>query len=142
MWFGDEEKVHNIPTLPVTKDMVMEAKAKFKELNARPIKKVAEAKARKKLKLMKKAEKTKARAQVIADSNDMRPAEKSRAIERLYKKSMAKAKSEKKYVVSRKAGGTSKAAKGASGQTKVVDPRMKKDKRANAGKQQSKRRKK
>ena len=46
--FADDEKLHNVPQLPITKDEVEEMKAKWKAINARPIKKVLEAKARKK----------------------------------------------------------------------------------------------
>jgi AdoMet-dependent rRNA methyltransferase SPB1 len=50
-WFLDEEKRHNKPNLPVTKEAMNQLREKLKALNARPIKKVAEAKARKKYKV-------------------------------------------------------------------------------------------
>ena len=46
--FEEEEHKFRIPSQPVTKADVAEWRAKMKELDARPIKKVAEAKARKK----------------------------------------------------------------------------------------------
>eukprot|EP01061_Rhynchopus_euleeides_P030414 TRINITY_DN50540_c0_g1_i1.p1 TRINITY_DN50540_c0_g1~~TRINITY_DN50540_c0_g1_i1.p1 ORF type:complete len:811 (+),score=425.10 TRINITY_DN50540_c0_g1_i1:83-2515(+) len=42
-WFLDEERRHNIRPLPITKAEVDEQVARFKEVNARPSKKVAEA---------------------------------------------------------------------------------------------------
>ena len=47
-WFVDEEKQHCRASLPVTKELVERYKAKMKEIDQRPTKKVAEAKARKK----------------------------------------------------------------------------------------------
>ena len=47
-WFIEEEKQHCRASLPITKDVVERYKAKMKEINQRPTKKVAEAKGRKK----------------------------------------------------------------------------------------------
>ncbi|CAL8336170.1 unnamed protein product [Boreogadus saida] len=53
-WFFDDERKHRKKPTPVTQAMVDEFKQKWKEINARPIKRVAEAKARKKKRMMKK----------------------------------------------------------------------------------------
>jgi AdoMet-dependent rRNA methyltransferase SPB1 len=42
LWFADEEKNHNQPPLPITKEMTQEILQANKALNARPIKKVGE----------------------------------------------------------------------------------------------------
>ncbi|KAJ9471799.1 AdoMet-dependent rRNA methyltransferase spb1 [Diplonema papillatum] len=42
-WFVDDEKRHNVRPLPVTKLEVEDQKSRFREVNARPAKKVAEA---------------------------------------------------------------------------------------------------
>lgn len=47
-WFLSDERKHRKKPVPVTKEMVEEYKQKWKEIDARPIKRVAEAKARKK----------------------------------------------------------------------------------------------
>lgn len=47
-WFLQDEQKHRKKPVPVTREMVEEYKEKWKEINARPIKRVAEAKARKK----------------------------------------------------------------------------------------------
>jgi hypothetical protein len=47
-WFIEEEKQHCRASLPVTKELVERYKAKMREINERPTKKVAEAKGRKK----------------------------------------------------------------------------------------------
>ena len=45
-WFTDDEKRHNVRPLPITKMEVDDQKSRFKEINARPSKKEAEAVAR------------------------------------------------------------------------------------------------
>ncbi|KAF2317637.1 hypothetical protein GH714_033021 [Hevea brasiliensis] len=45
-WFVEEEKRHCQPMKPVTKEEIAAIRAQFKEINARPAKKVAEAKAK------------------------------------------------------------------------------------------------
>lgn len=47
-WFVQEEKQHRIRQLPIDKKDVEHYRKRWREINARPIKKVAEAKARKK----------------------------------------------------------------------------------------------
>ena len=50
-WFSKDEKKHQTRHLPVTKAEIQEYKEKLKAVNARPIKKIAEAKGRKKHKV-------------------------------------------------------------------------------------------
>ena len=49
----EDEAKHYQRQLPVSKEMVAEYRARMKEINARPVKKIAEAKARKKRKVKK-----------------------------------------------------------------------------------------
>merc|ERR1712038_394714 len=61
-------------------------KNKQKDINVKTIKKVVEAKARKKRLLMKKMSKAKKRAATIMENEDLGSREKAKEIERLYKK--------------------------------------------------------
>lgn len=55
VWFLHDERKHRKKPIPVTRDMVEEYKQKWKEINARPIKRLAEAKARKKRRVRESA---------------------------------------------------------------------------------------
>ncbi|KAI3441291.1 uncharacterized protein J3R85_002563 [Psidium guajava] len=123
-WFLDEERKHRQPIKPVTKEEIAAMKAQFKEIDARPAKKVAEAKARKKKAAMRKLDKIRKKANSISDQTDISDRSKSRMIEQLYKKAAPK-KPQKEYVVAKK-GVQVKAGKGKV----VVDRRMKKDARS------------
>ena len=74
-------------------------KEEIKAYNARPSKKVEEAKARKKKRLVKAMQKVKTQAQVIADQ-DLNEQTKMKQIQKMYAKEKAKHKEEKTYIVS------------------------------------------
>ncbi|CAN6446667.1 unnamed protein product [Victoria cruziana] len=122
-WFVEEEKKHCQPMKPVTKEEIEAMKVRFREIDARPSKKVAEAKARKKKAAMRQMEKARRKASLIADQTDISEQSKRKMINKLYKTAMPK-KPEKKYVVAKK-GVQVKTGRG----TVLVDRRMKKDKR-------------
>ncbi|WVZ99631.1 hypothetical protein U9M48_044898 [Paspalum notatum var. saurae] len=123
-WFVEDEKRHRQPMKPVTREEAAAMRAQFKEIDARPSKKVAEAKARKKRVAMKKLDKARQKADAIADQNDINERSKRKMIDQIYRKAMPK-KPQKEYVVAKK-GVQVRAGKGKV----LVDPRMKKDKRA------------
>lgn len=131
-WFCDDENRHCQKQLPVTKEMVEEYKQKLKEINARPIKKIAEAKARKKNRAMKKLQGVRKKAEVICDTVDVTDHEKAQHIKSIYKKAglLSRKKQDVQYVVAKKGFGRRvRRPAGVSGKFKVVDPRMKKDNR-------------
>ncbi|KAL5790934.1 hypothetical protein ACOSQ2_005822 [Xanthoceras sorbifolium] len=122
-WFLDEERRHRQAIKPVTKEEIVAMKAQFKEIDARPAKKVAEAKARKKRVAMRKLEKIRKKANVISDQTEISDRSKRKQIEQLYKSATPK-RPQKEYVVAKK-GVQVRAGKGKV----LVDPRMKKDAR-------------
>ena len=71
-WFIDDEGKHDKPHKPITKEAAAAIKEKLRAYNARPIKKVAEARARKKFKQAQKLEKLKKKADLLA-GDEVRP---------------------------------------------------------------------
>ncbi|KAK3603803.1 hypothetical protein CHS0354_042804 [Potamilus streckersoni] len=129
-WFVQEERKHMRRVLPVTKEAVQEYREKLKAINARPIKKIAEAKARKKRKMMKKLEKARKKSEAITDTQDVSEREKWQQIKNIYKKAglLSSKKKEVTYVVAKKGTGKKvRRPRGVSGPFRVVDKRMKKD---------------
>jgi len=111
-------------------------KKKVEELNTRPIKKVMEAKARKKRRAKKRLEKAQKKAEQILENGDSTAQDKIRQIKKLYKKAEEK-KKDITYVVAKKhlAGKRVRRPPGVKGRFRVVDPRMKKEKRSKAAKE-------
>ena len=152
-WFADPDPMYRQRQAPVTKEQVAEMKEYIKSLQAAPTKKEAEAKARKKARVSKKLDAMKAKANSIAEQADVPASSRMKAIEDVYKHAMKSSKSGKKgkpkqYQVIRPNGRITvgknaiKGRKGSRGvQTKLVDKRLKADKRglAKAAKKNKKR---
>ncbi|XP_053548315.1 pre-rRNA 2'-O-ribose RNA methyltransferase FTSJ3 [Bombina bombina] len=135
-WFVSEEKKHRILQLPVDRQTVAEYRMRQRELNARPIKKVAEAKARKRRRMLKKMEQAKKKAEAVVNTVDITEKEKVAQLRSVYKKAgLGKEKRQVTYVVAKKGAGrkVSRPA-GIKGHFKVVDGRMKKDRRGQKSK--------
>ncbi|CAG8711923.1 13304_t:CDS:10, partial [Gigaspora rosea] len=130
-WFLDDEKQHNKLNVPVTKEAVQAIKERMKALNARPIKKIAEAKARKKIRAMRKLTKLQKKTDAIIETSDMTEKEKADTISKMLSKTQNKVKREVKLVVAKgHTKGKKGRPKGVKGRYKMVDSRLKKDTRA------------
>lgn len=131
-WFATEEKKHRVKQVPVDRKLADEYRQRWKELNARPIKKVAEAKARKKRRMLKKQEQARKKAEAVVNTIDISEKEKAAQLRSIYKKAgLGKEKREVTYVVAKKGVGPKvRRPPGVKGHFKVVDGRMKKDMRA------------
>ena len=143
-WFLDDESKHYKANIPVTKEAVAALRAKMRALDARPIKKIAEAKARKKYKAAQRLEKAMKKAEGVNETSDMTEREKAKQIEKLMSKSVqAKQKKEIKVVVAKGAHkGLKGRPKGVKGRYVMVDSRMKKEVRAQKRKEKANKKRK
>ena len=133
-WFQMEEAAHSTAQLPVTRDEVQGFKDRLKAINARPIKKVMEARRRKKVKTEKRWEKIAKKVDEVSREEGGSVGEKVRRMEALMrKKDKRSIRGDRKYFVTKKGGGIDevKRKKGTKtgGMTVQVDRRLKKDKR-------------
>ena len=81
-WFRKDEEKFFKKHIPVPQELVNQYKKQLKEIDAQPIKKVAEAKARKRKRALKRLEKARKKAESITNSADMSEKEKIAHIKR------------------------------------------------------------
>lgn len=131
-WFLDDEGKHSKPHRPITAAGAAAIKEKLRALNARPIKKVREAKDRKKFKAAQRMEKLRKKSALVADEDGVSEKDKARSIATLMSKAARKKpKQQVKLVVARGGNrGISGRPRGVKGKYKIVDARLKKDVRA------------
>ncbi|KAF4501315.1 SPB1-required for ribosome synthesis, methylase [Fusarium agapanthi] len=131
-WFVEDESRHDKLQKPISKAAAQAIKEKLRAFNARPIKKVREAKARKKFKAAQKLEKLKKKSELLNNDENMTEKEKADSISRLISKAAKKPKKQAPRVVV--ARGLNRGIKGrpagTKGRYRIVDPRMKKELRA------------
>ncbi|TPX30516.1 hypothetical protein SmJEL517_g05935 [Synchytrium microbalum] len=151
-WFINDEERHNKPITPPTKESVAIMKARMRALDARPIKKVAEAKFRKTLRAARRIQKAQAKSHAIELDPDMPEKSKLQSISDLMAKAkkaaktggagLTKAGKKKdlpKLVVAKGSNrGVQGRPKGVKGRYKMVDSRMKKELRAGKRAQKAK----
>jgi AdoMet-dependent rRNA methyltransferase SPB1 len=128
-WFLDDENKHSKLQRPTTAAAAAAIKEKLRALNARPIKKVREAQARKKFKAAQRMEKLKKKSALLADEEGMTEKEKAQSIARLMSRAAKKKPKQKVSVIVARGGnkGIKTRPKGTKGKYKMVDARLKKD---------------
>ena len=131
-WFLDDENKHSRPQRPITAAGAAAIKEKLRALNARPIKKVREAKDRKKFKVAQKLEKLRKKSALVADDEGISEKDKAQNIAKLMSKAAKKKPKQQVKLVVAKGGnrGISGRPRGVKGKYKIVDARLKKDVRA------------
>ena len=132
-WFLDDEGKHYRANLPVTKEAVAALRARQRALDARPIKKIAEAKARKKMKAAQQLAKAMHKADCINESTDISERDKAAQIQKLMargtKQALGKKSKPKVKVVVAKGlhKGLQGRPRGVKGKYLMVDARMRKE---------------
>ncbi|KAK6536442.1 AdoMet-dependent rRNA methyltransferase spb1 [Arthrobotrys megalospora] len=129
-WFLEDEAKHSKPLRPITAAGSAAIKEKLRALNARPIKKVKEAKDRKKFKAHQRLEKLRKKSAMLMEEEGMTEKEKAQKITRMINRATKKKPKQSVSVVVARGGnrGVQGRPRGVKGKYKVVDARMKKDK--------------
>ena len=131
-WFLDDEGKHSKPHKPISAAGAAAIKEKLRALNARPIKKVQEAKDRKRFKAVQRLEKLRKKSAMVADEEGVSEKDKAQNIARLMSRAAKKKPKQQVKLVVAKGGnrGISGRPRGVKGKYKIVDARLKKDVRA------------
>ncbi|CEH12725.1 -domain-containing protein [Ceraceosorus bombacis] len=131
-WFLEDEGKHYKANVPITKEAMAALRARQRALDARPIKKIAEAKARKKFKAAQRLEKARKKADNLNDTVDVSEREKAKDIEKVLSK--ANKPTKKRQITTVVARGPNRGLKGrpkgVKGRYRLVDRRQKKEMRA------------
>ncbi|EXJ84019.1 hypothetical protein A1O3_04686 [Capronia epimyces CBS 606.96] len=132
-WFLNDETQHSKPQRPITAAGAAAIKEKLRALNARPIKKVREAKGRKKMRAAARLEKLRRKSALLLDDEGLSEKDKAVTIGKLMARAAKKGRPKEKVKVVVAKGhnkGLSGRPRGVKGRYKIVDARLKKDVRA------------
>ena len=131
-WFLDDENKHSKQHRPISAAGAAAIKEKLRALNARPIKKVREAKDRKKFKAAQRLEKLRKKSALVAHEDGISEKDKAQNIAKLMSRASKKRPKQQVKVVVATGGnrGISGRPRGVKGKYKIVDARLKKDVRA------------
>jgi len=130
VWFLEDEDKYNKPELPISKEQMNQFRQRLAEISRRPIRKVVEARARKKKRMAKKLEKLRSTAMSLTETSDMSEHAKARQMRKAVSKLAKQDQRAVTTVAIKKGGGghkldKKKVPKGAK--VKTVDRRMKAD---------------
>ena len=128
-WFLNDESKHSKLQKPISAAAAAAIKEKLRALNARPIKKVREAKGRKKFKAAQKLEKLRKKSALLADDEGMSERDKASSIQKMMAKAAKKKPKQSVKLVVAKGNnrGISGRPRGVKGKYRIVDARLKKD---------------
>ncbi|KAL9006792.1 MAG: hypothetical protein Q9188_000479 [Gyalolechia gomerana] len=131
-WFLDDEGKHSGPQRPISAAGAAAIKEKLRALNVRPIKKVREAKDRKKYEAAQRLEKLRKKSSLVADEGGLSEKDKAQSIAKLMSRAVKKKPKQQVKLVVAKGGnrGITGRPRGVKCKYKVVDARLKKDRRA------------
>ena len=138
-WFKEEEEKFNRKQLPLTKELMQQYRAKLREINARPIRKEAEAQGRRKRRMERKMASLKQQAASLVGGDEDDPfggqgsIHKAKQIVRSMKAVKREGKRKTVFMAVQRKGGSSKQVGGEGGKgakVAMVDRRLKKDRRA------------
>lgn len=129
-WFVDDEERNCKPEVPLTAEEIQLQRARVEALNARPIKKVREALARKRMRAYSRLKQLTTKADTLAARTDISEREKVTILEKAAAKMRRReSKTKKRVIISNrnKSGALSSAGRRDKRGVKHVDRRMKKD---------------
>ena len=122
-WFVEDENKYMRPAPQITAEEYKAAKEEMRAIDARPIRKVVEAKARKRKRMQAKLTQARQKAESIANQEDVPMKAKMREIEKLYARARASGNK------SKKPGGGSRSDQYKKKKGPPLDARLRKDKR-------------
>merc|ERR1719482_2587189 len=104
-WFAIEEKKYTKPELPVSKELMDEYRRKLREINARPIRKVAEAQARNQKRMALRLARVRKTAKVLQDQEELSNVSKMKQVKRMMRQVQNKSERVTVYSAVKKGGG-------------------------------------